>query len=79
MSGGSRVLVDQADQDRFSVDLPSIEVRRDDAGSVVLSIGYALADALMRDWSSGGHQVQDFPELGRVTLRRSILWELLGD
>jgi hypothetical protein len=31
------------------------------------------------DWSSGGHQVQDFPELGRVTLRRSILWELLDD
>src|SRR5438477_1784040 len=50
-SGGSLVLVDQAAQDRFSADLVGVEVRCDDAWSVVFSAGDALVDALM--WPGG--------------------------
>src|SRR6266516_7593840 len=48
MSGGSHVLVDQAAQDRFSVDLASVESLCRGAGRMVFSVGDALVDALMR-------------------------------
>ena len=47
MSGGSLVFVDQAAQNRFSTDLASAEICREDAGSR-LRVRNALADALMR-------------------------------
>jgi hypothetical protein len=48
MSGGLRVLVDQAARDRFSADPLGAEVSCSDAGSVVFAVGDALGDALVR-------------------------------
>ena len=48
MSGGVRVLVDQAAQDGFSADPFSAGVSCGDAGSVAFAVGDALRDALVR-------------------------------
>jgi hypothetical protein len=47
-SGGVRVFVDQAAQDRFSAGLSCADVGHGGAGSVALVVGDALGDALVR-------------------------------
>ena len=48
MSGGSQVLVDQTIQDRYSVELVGVEVRRSVMDNVRILGGDTLGDALMR-------------------------------
>jgi hypothetical protein len=68
MSGGLHVLVDQAVQDRSSVDPLGTEVSCDDTGSVVFAVRDALGDALVRPGSVVVHLIlgQD----GRADARR---------
>jgi hypothetical protein len=47
-SGGSRVLIDQAVEDRFSADAVGVEVRRGAVDITRIPVGGALVDALMR-------------------------------
>jgi hypothetical protein len=56
MSGGSFVLVDQAAQDRFSVDLADAEVSCDDAGRMVRAVGDALVLSVAGDGDVEGGQ-----------------------
>jgi hypothetical protein len=46
--GGVRVLVDQATQDRFSADLPCVDVGQSGAVSVTFVGGDVLGDALVQ-------------------------------
>jgi hypothetical protein len=48
MSGGARVFVDQTAQDGFSEDLSAIEVGNCEVATVLLTVGDALGDALVR-------------------------------
>jgi hypothetical protein len=48
MSGGARILVDQAAQDGFSEDPFAVEVGNSQVAIVVPTIGDALGDALVR-------------------------------
>jgi transposase len=48
VSGGARVFVDQAAQDGFSVDPSAVEVGNGEVATVVLAVGDALGDSLVR-------------------------------
>jgi hypothetical protein len=46
--GGARIFVDQATQDGFSEDPSAVEVGNGEVATVVLAVGDALGDALVR-------------------------------
>ena len=46
--GGARIFVDQATQDGFSEDPSAVEVGNGEVATVVLTVGDALSDALVR-------------------------------
>ena len=48
VSGGARVLVDQAAEDGFAVDPFAVEVGNGEVAIVVFAVGDALGDALVR-------------------------------
>ncbi len=56
-SGGSHVLVNQAAEQGFSADLASVEFCHSDARRVVLAVGDALGDALVRPGGVVAHLV----------------------